>query len=190
MLTNSYDTLQNVIQTVKNEFEHLSLDILNYKETPKKWSVLECMEHLLMVYAIYQPYVKQRFMEALPAKNNQPHKATWVGKVYKYLVNPNTKRKFPTAYFINPIKKENSQKSNFDLSTIQRYIAYLQEVQSFIKKSEEINLNKVKIRTSITSLLSFNLGDYYEVECMHNLRHLAQMQRAVLSANAEKAKTK
>ncbi len=188
MLSRWYDTLEDIIQTVKNDLQKLPLDTLNYKPAPKKWSVLECMQHLLLINDIYNPYVKKRFSEALPAKTNQPYQATWVGRAYMYIVSPNTKQKFPTAYFLDPSKKENPQKSNFNYEIINKYIAYLQEVQSFIKKSEEINLNKVKIRTSITSLVSFNLGDYYEVECRHNLRHLAQMKRVL--ATFEENKTK
>lgn len=182
MLSHWYDTLENIIQTIETDLKPLSLDILNHKPAPKKWSALECLEHLLMIYAIYQPHIKKRFTDALPAYTNQPYKATWVGKMYFYIVNPNTKQKFPTAPFLNPNKKENKVKSNLRMDTIERYITYLREVQSFIKKSDNINLNKVKIRTSITSLLSFNLGDYYEVECMHNLRHLNQMKDAIKSA--------
>jgi hypothetical protein len=144
MLSRWHDTLEDIIQTIKNDFQKLPLDVLNYKPSPKKWSVLECMEHLMMIYKIYQPHVKKRFAEVMPAKTDQPYKRSWVGSAFMYLVNPDTKQKFPTAYFLDPSKKENPQKSDFSYETIDNYIVYLREVQSFIKKSDEINLNKIK----------------------------------------------
>jgi len=165
--------LQNAID---ERFMGLPLQRFNYKPNPKSWSIAECMQHLLLVYSKYQPVLKSTFSKTnLPTTNSEvAYAPSWVGKQFMKFVNPDKIRKFPAPPAFQPTRG-----SSHPLSLIQDFKGYLAEVQSFIVRTdiEKIDFQKVKIRTSITAWLRFNLGDYFHVETMHSRRHFGQMLR-------------
>lgn len=167
--------LEGVIQEIKTSFNSLSQEEFNWKPSPDKWSIAECMQHLLIVYSKYQLQLPQKITpHALKDTKNSPHKSWFMGRVFKKFVNPNKKRKVPAPKGLQP-----PSKSDYPLSLQQEFIQYLEEVIRFVEKADELNIDisKVSLNSSVTSLIKFNLGDYFEIESMHSRLHLAQMKR-------------
>ncbi len=167
--------LQEAIDT---NFAHISLNKFNFKVNSKSWSIAECMRHLLLVHTKYQPVLYKILAKTdLPTTQTEVQYApTWVGKQFMRFVNPDKIRKFPAPPVFQPTKG-----SRYELSLIQDLKAYLSEVQSFIiwVDTKKIDFQRVKVRSSISSLLRFNLGDYFHVETMHSRRHFEQMLRTM-----------
>ncbi len=175
------EDLQGVIEEVKISFASLSQEEFNWKPSPESWSVAECMKHLLIVYSKYQPQLPQKITpHALKDTAHSPHKSGFMGSIFKRFVNPEKKRKVPAPKGLQP-----PSNSDYPLSLQQDFIQYLEEVIRFVEKTDElsININKVSINSSVTSLIKFNLGDYFEIESMHSRLHLAQMKRVKQKMN-------
>lgn len=170
--------LVNLQNAIDQHLGNISLQKFNFKPNPKSWSVAECMQHLLLVYAKYRPTLVSAFAKADIPKSEREvdYRPSWVGKQFMKFVNPDKIRKFPAPPILQPTKG-----TSYELSLIQDFKAYLAEVQSFIMRTdaENIDFQKIKIRTSISSWLRFNLGDYFHVETMHSRRHFAQMLRTI-----------
>ncbi len=167
--------LQEVVKAIKESFGGLSQQDFNWKPAPDKWSIAECMKHLLIVYSKYQPQLPQKITPHAPKNiKNTGYKSTFMGRLFKSFVNPAKKGKTSAPKSLQP-----PSQSKYPLSLQLDFIEYLEEVIRFIEKTDElaIDLNKIKLKSSVTGFIRFNLGDYFEIESMHSRLHLVQMQR-------------
>ena len=73
-------------------------------------------------------------------------------------------------------------KSSYDKSIINDFIDQQKEFLDLLKKSENINLNKPKIRISISKFVKLKLGDALRVNIYHNERHVIQALNAIKNA--------
>lgn len=151
--------------------KQLSFEQFNWKPSAKAWSVAECISHLLIVFSKYEPAVNQALSEAPHQESSSTYKPSWFGKVFLGFVKPNPTIKIPAPSTLKPTQ------SHYELEMIDRYFAYLQKLKEFMRASENKNLNKIKIPSSVSKLIRFNLGDYFKIEVWHNLRHFQQMLR-------------
>ncbi len=176
-LVQRYQELENVLEEIKKLCTGLSQEEFNWKPAPQKWSIAECMQHLLIVYSKYQPQLPQNITPHAPKDpERKAHKSKLMGRIFKGFVNPDKKRKTPAPKSLQP-----PSNSNYPLILQEQFMDYLRELMRFIEKADELalDLNKIKIMSSVTSFIQFNLGDYFEIESMHNRLHLRQMQRVL-----------
>ncbi|WP_026999495.1 DinB family protein [Eisenibacter elegans] len=170
------EQLRSVINTTQKAFVDLSPEEFNHKPSPKQWSIAECMQHLLIVYKKYKTQLPQKIHAKAPqaASLGAAFEPSYVGKLFKGLVNPNKKRKTPAPPTLHP-----SKGSTYPLDLQGDFLGYLHEVLDYVEQAQKLNidLNKVYINSSLGVFLRFNLGDYFEIEALHSSLHLAQMQR-------------
>ncbi|MFN3315515.1 MAG: DinB family protein [Raineya sp.] len=148
----------------------LSLEQLNWKPSPKAWSVAECIAHLLIVFEKYEPSVSKALSKNYQTENMN-HKPSFFGKIFFKFVNPQSKKKIPAPSILKPTQ------SHYGLDIVEKYFAYLYKVKELMQAGKGKNLNKIKIPSSVSKLIRFNLGDYFQIEVWHNLRHFQQMLR-------------
>lgn len=183
-LAQRYQELENVLEEIKKVCEGLSQVEFNWKPSPQKWSIAECMQHLLIVYGKYQIQLPQNITPLAPKDpSRKTVKSSFMGRIFKSFVNPEKKRKTPAPKSLQP-----PTKSDYPLTLQNQFMDYLQELMRFIEKADalELDLNKIKIKSSVTALIKFNLGDYFEIESMHNRLHLKQMKRVLEEMNNQK----
>ncbi|MEO1652789.1 MAG: DinB family protein [Bacteroidota bacterium] len=155
---------------VKTQFGGLSETQFNWKPEAKKWSIAECMDHLLIVFSRYEPNVEKKMQEAKKDNAFLPYKSTFTGRLFMRFVNPDKIRKTSAPGFLKP-----TPGSTYPLSRMEDYLAYLEKVDQYIDQADGMALNKIRIASSIGPILKFSLGDYFLIESMHNRRHLKQM---------------
>lgn len=183
-LAQRYQELENVLEEIKKVCEGLSQDEFNWKPSPQKWSIAECMQHLLIVYGKYQIQLPQNITPLAPKDpSRKTVKSSFMGRIFKSFVNPEKKRKTPAPKSLQP-----PTNSDYPLILQTQFMDYLQELMRFIAKTDELalDLNKIKIKSSVTALIKFNLGDYFEIESMHNRLHLKQMKRVLEEMSNQK----
>lgn len=167
--------LRALIADVRGSFAGLSPEQFNWKPEPKKWSIAECMQHLLMAYSRYRPQLAKKIKDIpLPAQTFPAYRSTYMGRIFMGFVNPDKFRKTPAPPMFKPTKG-----SSYPLSFQKEYLNYLEELCAYIQKADHYNLNQVKINSSLGWIIRFNLGDYFEIESMHNRRHVGQMKRVM-----------
>ena len=170
-LSECISSLEELEKEARILFEKLSLKQLNWKPQPKTWSVAECIAHLLIVFSKYEPAVNKALSQANKQEENVSYQASFLGKIFLNFVKPDYKIKIPAPSALKPTQ------SHYGLEVVEMYFGYLQKVKSFMQASENKNLNKIKIPSSVSKLIRFNLGDYFKIEVWHNLRHFQQMLR-------------
>ena len=63
------------------QFDTLSEAQLNWKPSPEKWSILECMEHLNRYGDFYIPEFERHFAHAKQSKSKR-FRSTWLGEYF------------------------------------------------------------------------------------------------------------
>ena len=74
-------------------------------------------------------------------------------------------------------KNKNPINADLDKAVIQKFILQQIKLLNLLNQSRNVSLNKVKIQTSISSLINLKLGDTFQFLINHIVRHLNQIER-------------
>ena len=80
-------------------------------------------------------------------------------------------------------KSKNPLNSALDKSVIDRFTTQQIKLLDLLNQSRKVSLNKVKIKTSISSLISLKLGDTFQFLINHMIRHLNQIDKIQTAMN-------
>lgn len=173
---------KQILLLAKNDFGRLSDKQINWKQTPDRWSIGECLEHLNFFARFYLPKIKKA-IETQDASKPPPVKYNpgYLGNYFSYMMSPDP----DTGKVRKPMKA--SKESNPSLTEPQKHYS-IKVVYEFIDHSEEMlkliqKANKIKLTKRVPSitnrLLRFKLGDTLRIVLFHNVRHVLQAQRAL-----------
>ena len=157
------------VESIKN----ISEEELQQKENKSSWSAVECIEHLNLYAAFYNPEIKGRIKNA-KQQSNPNFKPGFLGDKFSLDMLPQEKMKTMDTF-----KSKNPIHSSLDVNDVlTRFIAFQKELLQLLESSKKVNLTKVK--TSITlPLLKFRLGDTFRFTIYHNERHIIQAKKAL-----------
>lgn len=182
------DVFQQLIEQTRkiiNQAEKLQqndLKYLTWKENPESWSILECLEHLNRYGDFYLPEIEH----AIQKSNSKPSlefKPGLLGGYFAKSMLPKEKlNKMKTFKDKNPIH------STLNKTVIQTFLDQQFKLLDLFSKAHNVNLNQVKIKTSISALLRLKLGDTFRFIVNHNIRHMRQIER-VQQAVSQDTKT-
>lgn len=169
--------IQSLIEQTRqiiNEAEKLKnndLQFLIWKESSVSWSILECLEHLNLYSDFYLPQIKRK-IENSNTKAEIEFKSGILGNYFAKSMLPKEKlNKMKTFKDKNPLN------AKLDKSVIDKFVHQQIELLDLLNKSREISFNKVKIETSISSLIKLKLGDTFQFFINHMIRHFHQINR-------------
>ena len=149
---------------------------LNWRENPESWNVLECLEHLNMYGDFYIPEIE------IAIKNSKTNfaldfKSGFLGNYFAMSMLPKGK-----LNKIKTFKNKNPLNSNLDKVSINRFVTQQLKFIELLDKSRKIDLNKVKVKISISKWIKLKLGDIFRFVINHNSRHIKQIER-ILAKN-------
>lgn len=167
-------TLLEQTRQIINQAEKLKsydLNTLTWKENEISWSVLECLEHLNLYGDFYLPQMESKIKNS-STKTDIEFKSGILGNYFAKSMLPKEKlNKMKTFKDKNPLN------SNLNKTVIDRFITQQIKLLDLLNQSRNVSLNKVKIQTSISSLIKLNLGDTFQFLINHIIRHLKQIDR-------------
>lgn len=151
------------------------LNTLTWKENEISWSILECLEHLNLYGDYYLPQIA-REIKISTTKPDIEFKSGLLGNFFANSMLPKEKlNKMKTFKDKNPLN------ANLEITTIDRFINQQILLLELLNQSRNVSLNKVKIRTSISSLIKLKLGDTFQFIINHIIRHLKQIDKIQVS---------
>lgn len=154
-----------------SELQELGREELTLKADPQSWSILECLEHLNLYGDFYLPQMEQK-INAYRGNSAATFKSGWLGDYFAKSMLPKEKlNKMKTFRDKNPL--------NADLGkdVIDRFLEQQSRLIRLLRNSARVDLNKVKIPTSISPLIRMKLGDTFRFIINHNIRHMQQIDR-------------
>ena len=157
----------NTVEKLKNN----DLQTLTWKNDQKSWSILECLEHLNLYGNFYLPEIESKIKNST-TKSETEFKSGFLGNYFAKSMLPKEKlNKMKTFKDKNPLN------ANLDKSVIDKFIEQQVKLLDLLSQSRNVSLNKVKIQTSISSLIKLKLGDTFQFFINHIIRHLKQIER-------------
>lgn len=153
------------------KLKSIDLKYLKWKETENSWSILECLEHLNLYGEFYLPQIEAKIIQS-NTKFEPNFKSGFLGNYFSKSMLPKEKlNKMKTFKDKNPLH------SNLDKTVIDKFINQQLQLIELLSKSKNVSLNKVKIQTSILSIISLKLGDTFQFIINHIFRHLSQIDQ-------------
>jgi hypothetical protein len=181
MVHNSKDIISGLVIMTTSHLNYakqlleISEEKLQFKQSPKSWSVLECLEHLNMYTAFYNGEINKR-MSASSLPFSETFKSTYLGEKFSNDMLPKEGMKT-----MNTFKSKNPNASKLDKEEVLLTFIKLQEdLLIYLDAAYSKNLDKIKTYTTLP-ILKFKLGDTFRFVIHHNERHIAQAKRVLNS---------
>ena len=162
--------IERVTAEIKRDFGSLSAGQLNWKPGSERWSVGECLEHLItansLYFAIVEAILAGRYSK--PLLGRMPGYAGMCGRMLINAVSPRSARKVKTAAVFEPAL------SKVDANEVARFALHQSKLVECIRKSERFNLEKTIVASPVTSMIVYSLLDAWRLIAAHEARHLGQ----------------
>jgi len=156
------------------EYRAMPVDTLNWKANPKKWSVLECLEHLNLYGDFYLPEMQKRIKTGKKANATATFSSGWLGNYFAKSMLPKEKLNTMSAPGgMNPVG------SSLNETHLERFIAQQERLLSILEQAQTIDLTKTKTSISLASWIKLRLGDTLRVVIYHNKRHIVQADKVL-----------
>ncbi|WP_167855298.1 DinB family protein [Hymenobacter wooponensis] len=174
-LTDLQQRLASLDATLHQELLPLPEAVLNHKQSPESWSVLECLEHLNRYGRYYLPALQRALGH--PEAASKPEEEvgfSWLGRKSYELVRPENRKAQKTLSRMNPAR------SHLTPAVLQEFEAQLAAWSSLLPLAAQANLNRKAVPVEFFRLLKLRVGEALLFVVAHMQRHVQQAQRAAV----------
>ncbi|GEP92285.1 DinB superfamily protein [Chitinophaga terrae (ex Kim and Jung 2007)] len=154
-------------------------DLLQEPPLPGKWSALQCLEHLNSYGRFYLPALEKAIRQAEQrGKAAKPmFKSSWLGAWFTKLMEPKEDGTVPSKM---KSPKDHVPHVRLDaVKVITEFIAQQNEMEALLTRAEKINIQEVKVATSLSKYLKLSVGDTFGFLVAHIRRHVLQAENAI-----------
>lgn len=177
-LITGYNELLN---EVRSDFSELSDEEFYKQEAPGSWTPLQVLEHLNITANGYLKSIREKFVDVdnLPKSKITEINFTLMGRILKSF-GPEGKIRIKAPVVLRPVS-DNPDK----VKTIEEYFSIQNEIIELLKicEEKEVNVNKVKIPSPVSSIVKVKLGEFFVFTLGHQRRHVKQIKRILNSSN-------
>lgn len=151
-------------------FSHLSFEQFNWKLSKEKWSIAECLQHLLIADRCY-------FNDLMEIGNGSYQMTTWekyspltslLGKLLKEQMKEKVKKKLVTHKLLTPTS------SSYSLALLNEYNDNLSKFIDLVGSCKNTDLDKTVINSPTITWITYSLRDAIEFLFEHEHRHINQ----------------
>jgi uncharacterized damage-inducible protein DinB len=164
------DQLNEAVTTVRNSFIQLTEEQLNWKPLPEKWSIAQCLDHLVnsdeAYYPVFEKIISGTHTPSLWTRISpfSTFFGNWLTKNSGAVVNKKIKNPkiFSPAY------------SRIDTGIVKRYIDHVETMKSYVGKLTKMDTDKIKIASPASAIVTYSLADAITLLTGHEIRHVTQ----------------
>jgi uncharacterized damage-inducible protein DinB len=164
---------------VKNAFEPLSVEQLDWKPADGSWSIGQCLDHLIITDCRYFPVLK-KITERKYTMNIWEKWSPFSGMFGKVLLNAVEEkqvRKTKTARIFTP------HDAKIDAVIFERFYKHLDSLLGYISACEELNIDRVRISSPVSKVVTYSLRKAILILIEHEHRHIRQALRVKADKN-------
>jgi hypothetical protein len=172
-MENYIESLRRNTAFARDEFSHLTHEQFNFKPSADKWSVGQCMLHLVKTnkayFPLYDKLLKGQYTPNFFEKNG------WFSDFWeKFFVNgvdPKNLKKLKAPPAIQP------QQSDVDRTIIDKLTEQNAKFEQYYTQFQAKGLENVIISSPFAKFITYRAGCTFYIIMLHELRHLQQAQR-------------
>lgn len=150
----------------------LSIEQLNWKPRPDKWSVGQCLEHLCISGELYLPPIARALANRVPAPVDTIRPG-WFGRwfIRSYIAPSPQTRKAPAPKKIRPVL------SVVEPSVLDRFLAVNRDARALMERARPYDVNHIRFVNPFIPIIRFTVGTGFEIIAKHEDRHLLQAEK-------------
>jgi len=161
---------EEALERVRANFGNLTVEQINWKPAKERWSIAECLEHLLIADKCY-------FKDLAEISNGSYEMTFWekyspfsslLGNLLKENMKEKVKRKMVTQKMITPLP------TTYDISLLSQYAANLTRFIDLVSKCAGADLDRTIIGSPMIGWVTYSLRDALEFLFEHEHRHINQ----------------
>jgi hypothetical protein len=164
---------RQIANDVRSSFGKLSASQLNWKPSAERWSVAQCLDHLIASNNGYFPIIesvrsgtkKSRFLERLPVLPGL------AGKLLVKSLDPASTRKLKAPKSFEPAR------SDIAPTIVEDFVAQQEKVVEGMKATSDRDLEHIIVTSPALSIVTYSLMDAYRIIVVHEKRHVKQVKR-------------
>lgn len=182
-LDQSRERTERILQKAIGEWQMLAPAALNATPAPHQWSAAQCLEHLNIYGRHYLPAIRTAIERGKqqgknPAAQRQPG---WLGLWFTNLMLPQPdgqlKSKMKAPKNAIPAAQPDAR------AMLAEFIEQQETLLALIDAAARVDVNTLRVPTSLSPLLRLKLGDTFAFVIAHNERHVLQIGRALQTNN-------
>ena len=157
------------LQAVQN-FSLLSADQLNWKPDPSKWSIAQCLDHLIVSNSTYFPIfdkiLANEYRLSFVQRLNPLKKL--MGSMMSKTLGPQLVRKFHSPRIFEP------SSSQINPGIVEEFSNLQNKLKNYFTKLLQPSLTKITVASPVSSIITYPLSDALKIIAGHEQRHLHQ----------------
>lgn len=166
-------------ENVKEEFSNLSFEQLNWKPSEEKWSIGQCLDHLIISDCLYFPSLRKitdgNFEMNVWEKWN-PLSGLF-GKILATQINESPRKKLKAPKIFLP------SQSKIDPGVLERFHKHLDTLIQLIRQWPNLDIDKVHITSPVSKVVTYSLRKAIIILIQHEHRHINQAIKLKVSEN-------
>lgn len=167
--------IEKVSQEVEENFANLNEAQLNWQPGSERWSIAQCLDHLICTNRSYYPQFdaidaetkKSTFWESLPG-----WAALW-GMLMLRSVTPEARQKLKMPPAFDP------GRSHVPASIIDDFIEHNKDFVQRLSALDKVNHRRIVITSPAASIITYSLQAACQVLANHEERHLRQAKKVM-----------
>lgn len=162
-----------ISKKVQADFGRLNAQQLNWKPAPDKWSIAQCLEHLVKSNEEYFPMLegvakgtrKPTFMERLPGLPG------FFGKLMLKALDPSNEKKFKSPASFAPAA------SHLPATIVSDFVGHQQQLVRQLQATNHVDHARTIVSSPVSGLITLRLEDAVRILVVHEERHFMQAKR-------------
>ena len=150
-------------------FEGIHPYQLTLRLEPESWSIAECLVHLNLFSQAFVPIIQDVCKERAP-QSAAPFKMDLMGRVIKFSLEPPAKLRSVTAHRFEPLITEPLEE------ILPTFLELQNQLIGAVYNAGGLDLNTIKVRSPVSTRVSYNLYSCFEIITAHQRRHLWQAE--------------
>jgi hypothetical protein len=161
----------NLVIEFVSSMRNQDLDSLRWQPNEDSWSMIACIEHLNLYGYFYLPEI-ERAVQKTTSTSVAEFRSGILGGYFSKMMLPDSQMKKMKTF-----ANKNPRQAILDKQVLEVCIDQQLKLLALLRASMHVNLNEVRIPTTISRWLRLKLGDVFRFVINHNLRHLQQIRR-------------
>lgn len=150
----------------------LTPEQLNWKPTPGKWSVGQCLEHLAISNEVYLGPIADA-LAGPPSGTVDDITPGWFGRwfIRNYIAPSAHTRRARAPKTIAPVL------SRVEPAILERFLNGNRDMRELVVRAAGYDVNRLRFKNPFIPLIRFTIGTGFEITSKHESRHLLQAER-------------
>ena len=168
-----------VQEQVDKQFSTLSSEQLNWKPEPGKWSIAQCLDHIITSNKTYFPafnkllrheYQLSIFQQLNPFKKK-------LGPMMVRNLGPLVTKKFTAPTIFQP------SSSTLPASIVADFRTHQEELRKYIRQLQQLDTKNLVMASPVTGMITYTLADAIRILSGHEQRHVNQAEQILHHPN-------